>query len=489
MKRITRIATILLALVMVLSLATTAFAEEAAPKTSITITNAVEGQTYKLYRVFDLESYTGSHYAYKLSEKWNTQEFLAASASYFALEDGGYIKWLDSKNNATGAKEFAELVRNHAKQYNIAADFEETPVKSNPESNLVKRTTVVFADIPEGYYMVDTTVGTVCSINTNAPHVEITDKNSEPTINKTVQEDGNSQWGKVNTADLGQVIYYNVVIDVKEGASNYIVHDKMSKGLTFNNDIVIKRGAETTLTAGTHYEVVLANALTDGGTFEIRFKEDYLNTLDQSASLIITYSATLNQEAVAGTAETNETMLSYGEESRIETAWDKTETYTWNFKVFKHDSAEAPLAGAEFKLYRMREGSKQFAKFTETKIEWGTEEDATVLTTPADGYIEFTGLDTDTYFLKETKAPDGYNMLAKDIRIIITENGTVEDPDRAVDQRVVLNDKTVKVLNQSGALLPSTGGEGTLLLTLFGSLFVIGAGVLLVTKRRMSAAQ
>ncbi|HBK26004.1 MAG TPA: hypothetical protein DDY90_04600, partial [Clostridiales bacterium] len=104
----------------------------------------------------------------------------------------------------------------------------------------------------------------------------------------------------------------------------------------------------------------------------------------------------------------------------------------------------------------------------------------TLLTTDANGKIEIAGLDADTYYLREVKAPDGYNRLADDVEVKIVRT-TSED-----GKTLTLAPVTAKVNNNSGTELPSTGGTGTTIFHVLGSILVIGAGVLLVTRKRMN---
>lgn len=101
----------------------------------------------------------------------------------------------------------------------------------------------------------------------------------------------------------------------------------------------------------------------------------------------------------------------------------------------------------------------------------------TKVTTPENGSFTIIGLDADTYYLTETKQPDGYNKLSNPVKIVIAADGKITIGDKTVDQ--------VEVENKSGSLLPSTGGMGTTLFYIFGAILVIGSGVVLITKKRM----
>ena len=111
------------------------------------------------------------------------------------------------------------------------------------------------------------------------------------------------------------------------------------------------------------------------------------------------------------------------------------------------------------------------------------QEDATEVTTDANGSASFEGLKAGTYYLVETLAPSGYNLLTEPIEVIIaptTAEGSAE---------AVYADVTSEVANSTGSLLPSTGGIGTTIFYVLGGVLVLGAAILLITKKRMSRAE
>ena len=248
------------------------------------------------------------------------------------------------------------------------------------------------------------------------------------------------------------------------------MHDKMEDGLTFSGaDSVAIDG----LTKGTDYTVV-TTGLTDGCTFEICFEQSYLDTIAADTTLTVTYNAVLNEKADITNGEKNDSKLTWGDASNTE--WSETVTKTYQFEVLKYaanDSAKNPLAGATFQL---KDASGQVVKLikisdTEYRVANGDEEGAVdSFTTVASGKIVIKGVDLDKYTLVETAAPAGYNKLKDPVAVTV----------------LATNALTVEVPNASGALLPSTGGMGTTLYYTLGAILVLGAGVLLVTKKRMS---
>ena len=483
MKLTNKLAGILLALAMVLGIAATAFAE--GETGSITIYDAAVGQTYTIYQILDLESYNNEAraYAYKATTAWNT--FINSEAIkgiYVEVDAQGYVTW---KGDADAAA-FAKLAQKYAKDNSIANQGSVTATTT---------TTVSFNGLDLGYYLVDTTLGTLCSLDTTNPDVVMEEKNEAPTNVKTVQEDSTGNYGEKNDADIGQTVNFKSTITAQPGAENYVFHDLMSAGLTYTGDAKIYTDEAMTqeLAAGNY--MVNANP-TDSDTFDITFTQDYLNTITAVTKLYVKYSATLNENANVGNdGNPNESKLSYGEINQetgkpgSTTPPSETKTYTWDVDVFKYTmngETEKALAGATFTLSKNDDGSNPIALVSEGNNVYRvakTNETVTVteITTDATGKFTIKGLDADTYYLTETAAPAGYNKLAAPVTIVIGENGVVNGTTEApqgVDE--------VKVLNQSGTELPSTGGIGTTIFYIVGGVLVVGAVVLLVTKKRMN---
>ena len=482
MKLTNKLAGILLALAMVLGIAATAFAE--GETGSITIYDAAVGQTYTIYQILDLESYNNKAgaYAYKATTAWNTFiNSVAIKGIYVEVDAQGYVTW---KGNADAAA-FAKLAQKYAKDNSIA----------NQGSVTATTTTVSFNGLDLGYYLVDTTLGTLCSLDTTNPNVVMEEKNEVPTNVKTVEEDSTGNYGEKNDADIGQTVNFKSIITAQPGAENYVFHDKMSEGLTYKGDAKVYTNEAMMQELATAYYTV-NDTPDDSDTFDITFEQDYLNTITAATKLYVKYSATLNENAKVGLeGNLNASKLSYGEINKetgkpgSTTPPSETKTYTWDVDVFKYTmngETEKALAGATFTLRKNADGSNPIALVSEGNNVYRvakTNETVTVteITTDATGKFTIKGLDADTYYLTETAAPAGYNKLAAPVTIVIGENGVVNGTTEApqgVDE--------VKVLNQSGTELPSTGGIGTTIFYIVGGVLVVGAVVLLVTKKRMN---
>lgn len=195
----------------------------------------------------------------------------------------------------------------------------------------------------------------------------------------------------------------------------------------------------------------------------------------------MTYNATLNDKAVV-TGNKNKATLGYGTNKTVES---ETTTYTYEFDLVKVDGATKKLLnGAEFKLYDAENGGsviKVVPVADGYRVANGDETGA-VDTIKVNGKVHISGLDKTTYWLEETKAPDGYNMLTERKPVSLTNgsNNTTLTSNTWSEA-----DHGVAVENNAGTVLPSTGGMGTTLFYVVGGGLMVAAVVLLVTKKRM----
>lgn len=458
MKHAKKFASLLLALVMVFALATTAFA---AGTNSITVEGAQKGETYKLYKMLDLivnESNTA--YSYTVNTEWKDFFTTGAGKDYVDIDKQGYVTWKTEKKTAADMEAFGKAAAAAVSEKTVVAT--QTPTADG---------SFTFANLDAGYYLITSSNGTLAIVDTTPtkPAATVNEKNPDHTLDKKVQEDSNSSWGKENSAQIGDTVKFQTTITVKKGAKNLIMHDKMEDGLSFNADSVAIAG----LTKDTDYTVV-TTGLTDGCTFEIRFKQSYLDTITADTTLTVTYNAVLNKDADITNGEKNDAKITWGDVSKTE--WSETVTKTYQFDVLKHaanDTEKKPLAGATFQLKDASGNVVKLVKVSDTEYRVANGNEASAVdkfTTVASGKIVIKGVDLDKYTLVETAAPAGYNTLKDPVEVTV----------------LATNALTVEVPNASGTELPSTGGMGTTIFYVLGSILVIGAAVLLVTKKRMS---
>lgn len=491
MKHMKRFMALFAALALMLAMAAPAFAEEGAGTTTpetgtITINNAVKDVTYKFYRIMDIATHTSkSPYTgivYKTNEKWSSFVSEPKWNTYFTVKSDGIIEVKpETATDATFAANFAKAAKD-AIDGSHAEDYEATTTTGT----LTKTVQLgYYLVVPEGW---DGVNPVVCSLGTTNPNVTINEKNGKPTIEKKVKE-GND-FGDTNDAAIGDYVEFQLTINVVDGTpSNYVAHDTMSAGLTFVNEgaqsLKVTRNGDD-LTSG--YEVV-AKGLGDGCAFEVKFKDDVLKTNDK---VVITYWAQINEKAVVGTTgNTNSAILKYGTDG--EATCNPTTTYVWSFDVKKYtkgsDSSEVPLAGAKFQVKNggnvasfKYDNAKKVYKFEG----WDVADAAglvKVVETPATGEIKFEGLDSGTYALEEVEAPKGYNKL--DSAISFTIKGATDPSKGQVSYGTDNATGTIKVLNNAGTTLPTTGGIGTTIFYLIGGGLMVAAAVLLIAKKRM----
>lgn len=532
MKLMKKVFSLVLALLMVFAMSVTAFAAE--EKGTITITGVdmnddgvTPAQTYTIYKLLDLESYDKDKgtYAYKVNDTWDDFFATTEAKKYFSVDADKYATWVGG-DDAASVADFAKLALSYAqdsvppiapvKSSHNAADEYDSAVFP------ITGTTGVFSDLEMGYYLVDSTMGALCGLTTTNPNAVIAEKNAKPTIDKQVQEDSTNNWGASNTADIGQIVNYHVLINVHAGAENYVLHDIMSDGLSYKgvskvtlNDIEVPAVDDNGTPADSsddvvNYVVVVPSNITtdptaklsDGCTFEVQFSKAFCESLKANDKIFVYYSAMLNRNAlVSGEGNANEAWLEYGEENT--TTHDVTKTYTYEFDLIKTDSQHNLLDGAEFRIYDAKTGGNEVGVVvlsteevddgkggTTTKVtayrrarqdEMDNNENVAIVV--KDGKVTVKGLDNGTYYLEETKTPEGYNQLSSRLEFTISDgnlNATFENG-------IYSAGTGVHVVNKNGTMLPETGGFGTTLFYAFGGALFVGAAILLVTKKRMGA--
>ena len=456
----------LLAAALVLAMAVPAFAETSAnPKGSITISKTVKDETYTIYRMFKLDSYNAESntYSYTVEPAWETFFSTGAGSSYIDLDSNGHPTWKTGADVAA----FAKAALAWANANNI----------SYTDQKSATGTEVTFSGLNLGYYLVDSSLGALCSLDTTHSSATIKEKNGVPAMDKKIVTGENST-SDSSTAKIGDTVNYKVTIKVAKGASGYELTDTMSDGLTFNNSSlkVTANGADAT--ASSDYTL----DSTEHG-FKLVFKDSYIGNLAEDTEITVTYDATLNEKAViGGDGNTNNAELTYGNNKSVT---KKTTTTSYEFDLLKVDGSDKKLLnGAEFKLYDAENGDS-FIKVVPVaggyRVANGDETGA-VDTIKVDGKVHISGLDKTTYWLEETKAPDGYNKLTerKPVNLTNGSNNTTLTSDTWSEA-----DHGVAVENNAGAILPGTGGMGTTLFYVIGGGLMVAAVVLLVTKKRM----
>ena len=480
MKRVKRVLALLAAFALVLAMAVPAFAE--GNTGSITVQGAVNGEIYSIYKIFDVTGYdmtTNPHkITYKVTDGW---------ASFFEKgKPGAAYVTLDSKKQISGtmldsstAPEFAAAAIKWAKDstHNIKAT----------ESKTANEGGVTFTGVTNGYYLVDTSLGALCSLdNVTGNTATISEKNKVPSVEKKVKN-GDS-YDSSNSAKIGDTVEYKTTITINGSVEKVVLHDKMGAGLTFDETSVkVKVGGADV--AEDNYTLKKSGTESiDPCTFEIEFKDSYIAGLKTGTQIEVTYSATLNKSAVIGTTgNKNDTWLKYGNSGSVTS---ETTTYSYSFDLVKTDSDGTLLAGAKFKLYADQDCTNEIKLVADGtngyRVATTGEKEVQYIETKANSALTIKGLKgTTTYYLKEIEAPKGYNELENAFAFTIASANISSNLNETSNKWVEETSTGIHIINNAGTTLPSTGGMGTTVFYVVGGGLMAVAVVLLVTKKRM----
>ncbi len=471
---------LLAAFALVLAMAVPAWAE--GNTGSITVQGAVNGESYSIYKIFDVTGYdmtTNPHkITYKVTDGW---------ASFFAKGNPGatYVT-LDSKKqisattlDSTNAPAFAAAAITWAKDsaHNIKVTDSKTANKDG----------VTFTNVADGYYLVDTSLGALCSLdNVTGNTAKISEKNKVPSVEKKVKS--GDVYESSNSAKIGDTVEYKTTITINGSVEKVVLHDKMGAGLTFNETSVKVKVGVADVAEDNYTLKKPGTESSDPCTFEIEFKDSYIAGLKTGTQIEVTYSATLNKSAVIGTTgNKNDTWLKYGNSGSVTS---ETTTYSYSFDLVKTDSDGTLLAGAKFKLYADQDCTNEIKLVADGtngyRVATTGEKEVQYIETKANSALTIKGLKgTTTYYLKEIEAPKGYNELENAFAFTIASANISSNLNETSNKWVEETSTGIHIINNAGTTLPSTGGMGTTVFYVVGGGLMAVAVVLLVTKKRM----
>ena len=512
MKRMKKIMAVLLAAIMTMAMAVTAFAVEGASGTNTLTVNVkdgqnLNGQTINLYKLFDVtESGTteSKNYAYTVNETYKkTLATVLNIAETSKDEDFAAAVTKLGSDNATGVQNFANTFTTKALEEKLAATA--TSGKITEEN----KTSYTFNNLAAGYYLVYVTGGkeiqsSLVTVDETTTTVNL--KTEAPSIEKKADK---------ATVNIGDVVTYTVKGSIPDttGYAQYVykIHDELSPGLDFVND--------TTGTAceGNSVKVTVAftdTSLTVGGTTPTTATLDTANnrkmSLDLSAwvrdnqtnkgkEFTVTYYAKVNANAVV--IEKNNAQLEYGNNPKetTKTTPSEAKTPTYPLDILKKEkTSKKELAGAKFSLYKTETDAKagtnaitvsgSDGKYVVDPTSKNTVFESVASIEGKDYNLHVNGLAAGSYWLVETQAPAGYNKLTAPIEIKITKSEDADVDKWTISKDgTVENDKIIDIENSTGSLLPSTGGMGTIIFAVIAAILVLGVAVSFIRDKRKNA--
>lgn len=487
MKKMKRFVALALSVVMVLAMSVMAFADDETTY-SLTINNSKTGHTYEAYQIF-VGDLTIEKNTKKLTNiKWGSGVSEAGQKQF-----GKADKKAETLNSADDAKTFAKEV----------AGYLTTPTGSQTKTDQA----YIISGLKPGYYLVKdkdsslenqandvytSYIMEVVGDTTAAP------KGDVPSFKKKIKDTNDttgetSDWQDSADYDIGDDIPFKLEGTVASNYDEYskyyfAFHDVEETGLTFNPNSVEVFVDGNKITSG--FQVITSTS--DKCTFEIVFDDlKQIQAVEAGSVITVEYKSTLNDKATLGNqGNVNKAKLEFsnnpndtqGGTSRGETPWDNVIVFTYKVVVNKTKENGDPLEGAEFTLSK--------------KLKDGSTKEIAVIKNDEGTTFTFSGLDDGEYVLTETKTPAGYNTIDP-ITFTVNADHTItwEGEVRTTILTKLEGGNTFTgdvetgklegdIVNKAGSSLPSTGGIGTTIFYIVGGILMVGAAVLLITKRR-----
>lgn len=499
MKKIKKIFSLLLTLVLSFCMVNTVSAEGTG---SIKVKDTTEGKTYEIYKIFNL-TYKGSNVAYTIDSDWTS--FFEGDGSLYIVDANNDEGTLNPITIGSATK-YIDITDSNVMAFTQKALAYATGIAFDQSAEATSDT-LTFSGLDLGYYLVypkgatdiKDTYGSICSITSTLPDAEVTIKATYPTIDKTADK---------HNVDVGEVVNFDVTGQVPDttgySAYTYKIMDTMTEGLLFSEDLFNKltiKFGDNIITINDDNSSYTSLVYTNNGfelTFDMTKYQDYVGE-----DIIVTYSAIVTEEAVNNDVTNNSATLTYSNDPKDSTKTITTppvieKVYSSKLEVIKVDAKDESvrLAGASFVLknaegkFYQAVGANGIITSTEDAsiittdgvlvVNWvDSQDEATLLVTDETGVVTFKGIKNGTYELIEVEASEGYNKLTGPVTVKVGYN---EDGTGLVETSVTYVE-TVK--NNSGTALPITGGLGTKLFVVIGSLLAVVSSIVLITNKRM----
>lgn len=517
-----------IATVFGLAATTVATANAAGGNATLTVSTTdakFAGKTVNAYKMFSATvSGDGQAVSYTLTDEWKPFFKNSTASGLTDVTDANindkandYVSKLTGNALVAFATKASNWAQTKANNITVGA----TATVSADASN--SKYTATFTGLDYGYYVVAVPgatlanasgqYATLVSVHSTSVTAEI--KGNLPTVDKKVQVNGTGK--DATDAKIGDTLTFTLTSTIPDMSaySTYTFNfkDTLSKGLTFGQVTSVKvEGANSPLTVNTDYTVTTPTA-SNNNTLTVAMKDfKTKQQVNAGKKITVTYTATLNKDAVVGGAgNVNSATIQYSNNPSTngtgESEPSKVRVFTYGFTVDKYtgknyDDTATRLAGAEFTLAHKGGTAISFVKVADSatqnavyRVAKADEAGATTtITTPANGKVEFRGLENGEYTLTETEAPAGYNKLASAIGVKVDGRNDGTDNTDATVTITYNNDNgsvygehasngVIPVRNKSGVTLPGTGGMGTIAFTVIGVL-VIALGVAWTLKRK-----
>lgn len=518
MKKMKKLSMFFAAILMMIAMVGTAFAEGTNSYT-ITVENSnkgisINGLTYSAYKIFNV-TYEGMPNEASTPKK-NVPHSYTVAEAFKDFEHAGkkgedLIAYVESLTNDSDALNgFAKAALKYATEKQIR------PLGSAEAAD--EKALISLSEA--GYYLVAGEANVVgddngekvvasCGLDTTNASMTVQVKADAPSIKKEVYDSKLATYSNAASKKVGDTVDYKITSKVPSMIGydeyTYTVTDTFTSGLTLDVDSIVVKIADSECKKDVDYTVAVVNQ-----TLTIDFKDFIQKRALAGKKVVITYSAIINENALTKDTETNSVTLEYSNDPLGDTTnhTPESKVYVYDFDIvidkYETNNTNKKLAGAKFVLYKMSDNDKLYYHYDEKndKVTWyklvdqESVESASnankidVVTTDENGSASFKGLEAGTYSLQEIEAPKGYNLLKDPVAVSITvdynADGTVKESS-ATSKDGGQYKQVAQIANNHGLLLPSTGGMGTTILYIAGGILVLAAAVMMVLMNRKKA--